>query len=283
MELNTKLVGILNYTPDSFSDGGKFFTTEKALQQVKHLIDGGADIIDVGAESTRPTYLYTEHGSNTIPQSEEWDRLHNILPAIIEIAHSHNVQVSIDTRHAKTAEKAIELNVDYINDVSALSDNNMIQVLQNSSASIIITHNLGIPLVKGNNIPEDRDPINEIITWAQKHISKLIDAGISKDRIIIDPGIGFSKTGIQSLYILNNIDKLKTLNYPIYVGHSRKAFLSLCGLNDHTRNNATLAVSIFLFQKGIEFIRVHNTHLHSEAFNVLRKIQQTNLSDIKQN
>ncbi|MGN7618592.1 MAG: dihydropteroate synthase [Ehrlichia sp.] len=249
MRLDTKLIGILNYTPDSFSDGGKFFTIEKALQQVKDLIDGGADIIDVGAESTRPTYLYTKHGGNIISQSDEWNRLQNILPTIIEIAHSSNVQVSIDTRHAKTAENAIELNVDYINDVSTLSDDSMTQVLQNSSASIIITHNLGIPLIKGNNIPEGCDPINEIITWAQKYISKLIKAGISKDRIIIDPGIGFSKTSIQSLYILNNIDKLKSLNYPICVGHSRKFFLSLCRLNDPTYDNATLVASILLFQK----------------------------------
>ena len=276
MKSKTKLVGILNYTPDSFSDGGKFFTIDKALQHVKYLIEGGADIIDIGAESTRPTYLYTEHGNNIVSQTEEWDRLKNVLPEIIEIAHSQNVQVSIDTRYAKTAEKAIELNVDYINDVSALSDNNMIEVLKNSSVNIIITHNLGIPLVKGNNIPEDCNPINEVILWGQKHISKITNSGIGKDRIIIDPGIGFSKTGIQSLYILSNIDKLNILNCPIYVGHSRKSFLSLCKLNDVTRDNATLTISIFLFQKGIDFIRVHNTHLHSEAFSILRKMQQMN-------
>ncbi|AAZ68667.1 dihydropteroate synthase [Ehrlichia canis] len=280
MNLNTKLVGILNYTPDSFSDGGKFFSVDKALRQVEYLINGGADIIDVGGESTRPTYLYTQHGNNTISQTEEWNRLQDILPQIIEIAHYHNVKVSIDTRHAKTAEKAIELNVDYINDVSALSDDSMLQVLQSSSVDVIIMHSLGIPLIKNNTIPKDCDPINEIITWAQKHIEKLTNAGINKNRIIIDPGIGFSKTATQSLYILNNIDRLKILNQKIHVGHSRKFFLTSCKLNDLTRDNATLAVSIFLFQKGIDFIRIHNTHIHNDAFNILKKLQETNLNNI---
>ncbi|ABD45009.1 dihydropteroate synthase [Ehrlichia chaffeensis str. Heartland] len=280
MKFNTKLVGILNYTPDSFSDGGQFFSIDKALQQVKHLINGGADIIDVGGESTRPTYLYTQHGNNTISQTEEWDRLKYILPKIIEIAHNHNVQVSIDTRYAKTAEKAIELNVDYVNDVSTLSDKNMLQVLQNSSVNVVITHSLGIPLIKNNTIPKNLDPINEIIIWAKKYIDKLTNAGIDKNRIIIDPGIGFSKTANQTFYILNNIDRLKVLNQKIYVGHSRKFFLTSYTSNDPTRDNATLAISIFLFQQGIDFIRVHNTHLHSEAFNLLRKMHQTHLNNI---
>ncbi|GAT75523.1 dihydropteroate synthase [Ehrlichia ruminantium] len=273
MNFNTKIVGILNYTPDSFSDTGKFFTIEKALQQAEHLISGGADIIDVGAESTRPTYLYNKHGHYTVSQAEEWHRLQQILPQVITLAHSKNVQVSIDTRNAKTAEKALELNIDYINDVSALSDNNMINVLQqNSPTKIIITHNLGIPLTKGKTIPENCNPIEEIILWAEKCIKKLTYTNISKNRIIIDPGIGFSKTATQSLYILKNITKLQTLNHPIYVGHSRKFCLSLCTSNNQTLDNATLAVSISLLKKGIDFIRVHNVHLHSEVFNVLKKI-----------
>ena len=280
MKYNTKVVGILNYTPDSFSDGGKFFSIDKALQQVEHLINGGADIIDVGGESTRPTFLYTQHGNNTISQTEEWNRLQDILPRVIEIAHHHNVQVSIDTRNAKTAEKAVELNVDYINDVSALSDDSMLHVLQSSSVDVIIMHSLGIPLIKNNTIPKDCDPINEIIIWAQKYIEKLTNAGINKNRIIIDPGIGFSKTATQSLYILNNIDRLKILNQRIHVGHSRKFFLTSCKLNDLTRDNATLAVSIFLFQKGIDFIRIHNTHIHNDAFNILKKLQEINLNNI---
>ncbi|QGR02688.1 dihydropteroate synthase [Ehrlichia ruminantium] len=273
MNFNTKLVGILNYTPDSFSDMGKFFTVDKALKQAEHLINSGADIIDVGAESTRPTYLYTQHCNNTISQAEEWYRLQQILPQVIELAHSNNVKVSIDTRHAKTAEKALELNIDYINDVSALSDNDMIKVLQqNNLTGIIITHNLGIPLIKGKTLPEGCDPINEIILWAEECIRKLTNANISKDKIIIDPGIGFSKIAHQSLYILKNIEKLKALNYPIYVGHSRKFCLSLYKSKDQTLDNATLGVSISLFQKGIDFIRVHNVHLHSEIFNILKQI-----------
>ncbi|MGN7618593.1 MAG: dihydropteroate synthase [Ehrlichia sp.] len=151
--------------------GTSFFTVDKALKQVEHLIDGGTDIIDVGAESGKPKYIY-ESDETLITQEEEWKRLECILPKIIEIAHSRNVQVSIDTRNAKTAEKALELNADIINDCTALADPKMIPVLKNSNAKIIVVHNLGVPLIKGNFIAKGKNPITEIKSYLENCTKK---------------------------------------------------------------------------------------------------------------
>ncbi|WP_395878138.1 dihydropteroate synthase [Ehrlichia muris] len=279
MTFNTKIIGILNYTPDSFSDGGKFFTVDKGIKQAEYLIDGGADIVDVGAESGKPRYIY-ESDDTLTTQEEEWKRLESILPQVIEIAHSRNVQVSVDTRNAKTAEKALALNADIINDCTGLHDPNMISVLKNSNAKILISHNLGVPLIKGNFIPKGKNPINEIISWLEDRTQKLIDGGISRDRIIVDPGIGIGKNGMQSLYIMQNIDKLKILKYPICLGHSRKSCFMPFASHDSTRDNATLVTSTILFYKNIDFFRVHNVHIHSEAFGLLKKMPQITLKDV---
>ena len=279
MKFNTKIMGVLNFTPDSFSDGNKFFTVDKALKQVEHLIDGGADIIDVGAESGKPRYIY-ESDDTLITQEEEWKRLESILPQIIEIAHSRNIQVSVDTRNAKTAEKALALKADIINDCTALTDPNMIPVLKNSNAKIIVVHNLGVPLIKGHFIPKGKNPTTEIISCLKNYTEKLIDGGISRDRIIVDPGIGIGKNGMQSLYIMKNLAQLKALKYPICLGHSRKSCFMPFKLHDPTRDNATLITSVILFLKGIEFFRVHNAHIHNEAFSIIKKIMQINLKDV---
>ena len=279
MKFNTKIMGVLNFTPDSFSDGGKFFTVDKALKQVEYLIEGGADIIDVGAESGKPKYIY--HNDETlVTQEEEWRRLGSVLPQIIEIAHSKNIKVSVDTRNAKTAEKAIELNVDIINVCTGATDPSMIHILKNSKVKVILVHNLGVPLIQGDFIPKGKNPINEIISWLKDCIEKLIDGGISKDRIIVDPGIGIGKNGLQSLYIMKNIAKLKAIKYPICLGHSRKSCFMPFKLHDKTRDNATLITSAILFLKGVEYFRVHNAHIHSEAFDILKYMTNLSLKDV---
>ncbi|QXK91773.1 dihydropteroate synthase [Neoehrlichia mikurensis] len=258
---NTKILGILNITPDSFSDGGKFFTTETAITQAINLIDGGAHIIDIGVESTRP---------NAIPLSptEEWIRLKDVISEIITIAHNKKTKVSLDTRYAITAHKAIKLGVNYINDVSGLSDPDMIPVVKDSNAAIIVMHNLGIPANKSNTIPAHYDIIKEITKWLELRIEQLISADISTDRIIIDPGIGFGKTAQQSLYIIKHITHFKALNLPICVGHSRKSMLSALSIDNDFRDYATAIISTFLMQKNIDFIRVHNSYLHTQTFKI---------------
>ncbi|GAT76480.1 dihydropteroate synthase [Ehrlichia ruminantium] len=279
MKFKTQILGCFNFTPDSFSDGGQFFTVEKAIKQTEHLINSGADIIDVGAESGKPRYIY--QGDETlITQEEEWNRLKTILPQIVELAHSRNVKVSLDTRNAKTAEKGLALNVDFINDATGISDSNMIPVLLNSSAKIIISHNLGVPLILGQFIPKGVNPITEIKQWLKDKTTMLINAGINRDRLIVDPGIGCGKNATQSLYIMKNIDKLKELKYPICLGHSRKSCLMQFDPEDKIRDNPTVIASSALFYKNIDFFRVHNAEIHSKAFKVIKTMFQITLKDV---
>lgn len=261
----TKIIGILNITPDSFSDGGKFLDQEAALKHAEYLIDNGVNIIDIGAESTRP-------GTTLISEEEEWSRLEPVLQRIVDIANKAKVKVSVDTNKAKIAEKAINVGVDYINDVSGTYDEKMVNIISQSKTKLFLMHNLGVPADKNNILPRSIDPIDTLTTWFQKRIIALNGLGIAKDNIIIDPGIGFGKDAEQSWYIIHNIDKLKKLNLPICVGHSRKSMFHI--LNEKHSDNyeiETLTVSILLVQKGIHYIRVHNAALHLQAFNVLNK------------
>ncbi|KJV69085.1 dihydropteroate synthase [Candidatus Neoehrlichia procyonis] len=267
-KINTKILGILNITPDSFSDGGKFFSIEAAIAQTISLIDNGAHIIDIGAESTRPN-------ATLLSPLEEWNRIKDVISEIITIAHNKKVKVSIDTRNAVTAYKVTQLGADYINDVSGLSDPEMIPVIKDSNANIIIMHNLGIPADKNKVIPAHHDPIEEIIQWLKQRIEKLISANIEANRIIIDPGIGFGKTAQQSLHIIQNITHLKILDLPICVGHSRKSMLSALSINNDFRDYATTIISTFLMQKNIDFIRVHNLYLHTQTFKIWNQLLQT--------
>ncbi|WP_339045723.1 dihydropteroate synthase [Candidatus Mesenet endosymbiont of Agriotes lineatus] len=265
----TKIMGILNITPDSFSDGGKFLNGDAALKHAEYLIDNGVNIIDIGAESTRS-------GAILISEEEEWDRLEPALQKIIDMAHKAKIEVSIDTNKAKIAEKAINVGVDYINDVSGTYDKKMADIISQSKTKLFLMHNLGVPADKNNILPKGADPIHELIEWFKKRIAALNNLGITK--IIIDPGIGFGKDAEQSWYIINNIDKLKALNFPICVGHSRKSMFHI--LNEKHSDNyeiETLTVSIVLAQKEIQYIRVHNTAFHLQAFNVLDKFDSSNV------
>ncbi|GHM58051.1 MAG: hypothetical protein sL5_02020 [Candidatus Mesenet longicola] len=266
----TKIMGILNVTPDSFSDGGKFLSQNAALKHAEYLIDNGVNIIDIGAESTRP-------GAILISEEEEWSRLEPVLQKIIDMAHKAKIEVSIDTNKAKIAEKAINIGVDYINDVSGTYDKKMTNVISQSKTKLFLMNNLGIPVDKNNILPKGADPTHELIEWFKKRIAVLSDFGVAKDSIIIDPGIGFGKDVEQSWYIINNIDKLKELNLPICIGHSRKSMFHI--LNEKHSDNyeiETLTVSIVLAQKEIQYIRVHNAALHLQAFNVLNKFSSLN-------
>jgi len=249
-----KLVGILNITPDSFSDGGKYNNKDAALKHAQKLIDDEAAIIDIGAESTRPN-------ATLISQKEEWDRLKDLLPAIIEKVHAAGKLVSVDTRHAKTAEEAIKLGVDIINDVSSCSDPKMPGVIKNSEAQLIINHNLGLPADPSNTLPENVDVINEIKNWARTKIKSLIDAGIDREQIIFDVGIGFGKNPKQSILILSNLDEFQDLEVPIFVGHSRKSFLNQFEPKTEMDKDSITAVFSAKIAEHCDYIRVHNVQL----------------------
>ncbi|GFZ83849.1 dihydropteroate synthase [Rickettsiales bacterium] len=259
----TYIVAALNITPDSFSGDGELKnTTEKA----KKLIEDGADIIDIGAESTRP-------GATPLSAEEEWQRLERTLPEIINLAHKNNVKASIDTRHHQTASKAITMGVDFINDVEGFHSEEMINVVRQSEASLIMMHSLTVPADRDVTIPEDKDIIPEITKWAENTKQKLLNAGIKQERIIFDPGIGFGKTADQSWYLIKNIQQFFSLNLDILVGHSRKSFLNkITALPFAKRDIESLAISIYCLQKGVKYIRVHDVAIHKRAFSTIGEL-----------
>jgi len=248
---NTKIVGILNITPDSFSDGNKYTDEESILNHTKQLIKDGADIIDVGAESTRPN-------ATKLSDEEEWQRLSPILKKVINTCHEHGAKVSLDTYHPPSAQKAIELGIDYINDVDGFKNPQMIEAIQDADTKLIVMHSLTVPADKSINIPTDLDVIEEIKSWAKYKISQLEQSGIDKSRLIFDPGIGFNKTAGQSKEIIKRVEELKSLDVPLYIGHSRKSFLG----DVECRDTATTQISKELIEKDIDYIRVHDVKGH---------------------
>lgn len=255
--MKTKIVGILNITPDSFSDGGKFSSLETAISHLKKMIEEGADIIDIGAESTRP---------NAVPISaqEEWQRLEKILPELIfEIKKHPHLQSSIDSYHFENIKKSHQLGVDIVNDVSGLSDERIVDFIAQNNIATILMHNLAIHANSEIIVNKNLDINQEIISWAQNKIAFLEKKGVKKSQLIFDPGIGFAKDEKQSISILKNIDSYRLLNLPIYIGHSKKRFLDALDIAGD-RGEKTLAVSKYLIAKKIDFLRVHDVARHCE-------------------
>lgn len=262
----TKLIGVLNITPNSFSDGGLFDTTEKALEQVKKVVLQGAEIIDIGAEATSQNIWATN--SSETPQSLEWQRLLPILKALPQIYKDLPITpiISIDTRHATTARRCLEMGVDWINDVTGLDDPEMQKLItEYPHAHWVVMHHLGVPPSPTQHLPFEQDPVVLIKQWAEERLNLLIARGTSLDKIIFDPGIGFGKTAEQSLEILQRIEEFDSLGVPILVGHSRKAFLSqFTDQPAQKRDDLTLAISQSLMKKKVAYLRVHNVQAHGE-------------------
>ncbi len=250
----TKIVGILNVTPDSFSDGGKFSSLDSALNHAEKMIEEGVDVIDVGAESTRPN-------ATPISAEQEWARLEKILPAVVALAKKHRVQTSIDSYHFATIQKAQEIGVEIINDVSGLVDEKIVDFIAAKNIQTILMHNLAIhanpDLVVNRNLNIDR----EILTWASTKITALEKKNVRKSQLIFDPGIGFAKDAHQSILILKNINAYRSLGLPLYIGHSKKSFLDSVNISGD-RAEKTLVVSEFLVEKNVEFLRVHDVKAH---------------------
>lgn len=251
----TKLVGILNLTPDSFSDGGHYMQASQAFVHCEKLLNDGADIIDVGAESTRPQ-------ATPLTADEEWDRLECLLPSLITLTHAAKRLISIDTYHPQTARRALDMGADWINDVSGLTHPEMIAVARTTSNPFVIMHHLGIPAKKDVTLDPHQDPFQVLNQWIADTLRRLQEKGINSMRLIFDPGIGFGKTPAQSIHILEHIDKLCVPPSSLYIGHSRKSFLSTAYPNITDRDQATLEMSRLLINKDIAFLRVHDIAQH---------------------
>ncbi len=245
-----QVMGILNVTPDSFSDGGSFTSEETIIRQVEQMIADGADIIDVGGESTRPF-------ADPVPEQEELAR---VIPAIEALRTvSALIPVSIDTTKASIAREALRAGATMINDISALrQDQEMIKVVQGYSGQVIIMHMQGTPgdmQVK----PDYDDVVAEICAFFKERTAWMEEQGIDADRIIIDPGIGFGKTLAHNLTILKNIRKFKKLGYPVLIGHSRKSFFdTLLQIPMQERDCPTAVVSALCAQQETDILRVHD-------------------------
>ena len=253
-------MGILNLTPDSFSDGGKYFDEKNALSHLAEMLSSGVDIVDIGAESTRPN-------AQILNAQEEIIRLENILPKLIlaiknfNKIHHKNIQASIDSYHLETIIFAHKIGVEIINDISGLIDEKIIKYIAQNNLTAIVMHNLAIHSNPELIVNRDLNVVEEIINWAQQKINFLTSQKIQKSQLIFDPGIGFSKNSAQSIRILKNINAFRVLNLPIYVGHSKKSFLDSINIASQPnldRTAKTLILSQYLAQKNVEYLRVHD-------------------------
>ncbi len=254
-----KIMGILNVTPDSFSDGGRFNTLGKALHQADKLIAEGADILDVGGESTRPY-------SSPVSLEEELART---IGVIKELRKKHAIPISIDTTKAEVARQALEAGANIINDISALEqDEAMLDVARQNACPIIIMHMQGTPSTMQDR-PQYDDIIDEVMAYFTERLNWLTKNGVAEERITIDPGIGFGKTLQHNLSIIRHLDTFKTLGRPVLLGHSRKNFLGeLTKQEAKDRDLATAVVSALSLQSGVDILRVHNVAATKQALQV---------------
>jgi len=247
---NVQVMGILNVTPDSFSDGGQCVGREAVIAQAQKMLAQGVDIIDIGGESTRPF-------AEPVVEQEEQDRVIPAIEAIREL--SADIPISIDTTKARVAAAALEQGATIINDISALrQDPDMIRVACECQAPIIIMHMQGTP-ENMQVAPAYEDVIAEICAFFQERTSWMQSQGIAPKRIIIDPGIGFGKTLEHNLAILGNVAVFKQLGFPVLIGHSRKSFLEkLLGTPVEERDSPTAVISALCAQQGADILRVHD-------------------------
>ena len=258
---NPILMGVLNVTPDSFSDGGKYNTTFRALDHVKNMIDFGAHIIDVGGESTRP-------GAKSVSEQDEITRISETIQ-LIKKQHPNQL-VSLDTRKSRVMQHGLSIGVDLLNDVSALDfDQQSFQVVKDSGKPIILNHSQGIPENMQNN-PTYDNVLLDIFDYFENKIKFLKNNGIKDEQIIIDPGIGFGKTLEHNLEIISKISLFHSLGYPIMVGPSRKSFIGkIMGEKDNPqRLGGTIASVLYSYLQGIQLFRVHDIQETSEALKV---------------
>lgn len=266
-----RLVGVVNVTPDSFSDGGKWLDSTKAVEHALHLIASGAEILDIGAESTAPK-------SQLISADTEWQRLQPVLAAVKTAQHQFMIKpkISIDTRHSKTAENALtHFDIDWINDVTGLKDPAMQHIIADSKVDCVVMHHLSLPVSREHVLPRNQDAVKLVYEWGEKHLDQLEKVGIERKKIIFDPGIGFSKVPEHSLELIKHADVFKKLNTRVLIGHSRKTFLSLFTPQPFAeRDIETLTMSLALTKQHVDYLRVHNIEMTARALRVMCAIDK---------
>ncbi len=256
------ILGVLNLTPDSFSDGGKFNSKKKAIKHALYLYKKGADLIDVGGESTRP-------GSKLINDKIEWKRINKILGVIIK-----KLPISLDTRKSKIMMNGVKLGVKLINDVSGLSyDPETLSVLKKNRIPFVIQHSVGTP-ENMQKKPNYKNVLLDIYDFFEKKIELIRSKGINHNNIILDPGIGFGKNLKHNMILIKEISIFHSLGFPILVGNSRKRFIKdISKENDSmSRIGGTMATSIYLMMQGIQILRIHDVNEAIQGIKVFREL-----------
>ncbi|MEA2626370.1 MAG: dihydropteroate synthase [Candidatus Binatota bacterium] len=252
-------MGVLNVTPDSFSDGGRYADPGRAVERARQMADEGADLIDVGGESTRP-------GAPRVSLAEE---LRRVLPVIRAVRAELRLPISVDTTKAEVAARAIEAGAELVNDVSAgLGDREMLPLVARTGKAIVLMHRRGTPRTM-QRLARYGDVVRDVKRHLERRVTAALTAGISRDAIAIDPGIGFAKNLRHNLTLLAHLDELATLGVPIVVGVSRKSFLGrLLGVPLEERVEATVAASLLAVQNGASIVRVHDVAPFARALRV---------------
>ena len=256
------ILGVLNLTPDSFSDGGKFNTENKGISHAINLFNKGANIIDVGGESTRP-------GSKSVNEKKEWNRINKILKLVVK-----KIPISLDTRKSEIMQKGIKLGVKLINDVSGLNyDPNTISVLKKYKIPFVIQHSVRTPENMQKN-PKYKNELLDIYDFFDEKIKLIRSKGIKHNNIILDPGIGFGKNLKHNMNLIRGISIFHSLGFPILVGNSRKRFIKdISKKNDsNTRIGGTMASSIYLMMQGIQILRIHDVNEVMQGIKVFKEI-----------
>lgn len=243
----TQVMGVLNVTPDSFSDGGRYFEPAAAIRRGVEIADEGADLIDIGGESTRP-------GSDSVPAEEEWRR---VKPVIEALARKVDVPLSIDTRKPEVAAKAIEAGASIVNDVTGLRDSRMVDLVASSRSGAVIMHMQGDPRTMQEN-PHYDDVVAEVRSFLEARARFAIEKGVLREAIAVDPGIGFGKSLEHNLALLRRLDVVASLEYPVVVGVSRKSFLGKLGAGDsRNRLPGSIAAASVAVTRGAQVVRAH--------------------------
>ena len=255
-------MGVLNLTPDSFSDGGKFNKKKVGIKQALDLFKFGADIIDVGGESTRP-------GSKPISEKEEWSRIEKIIKKI-----SKKIPLSLDTRKAKIMNKGIKIGIKLINDISGLSyDPETVDVLKTKKSPFVIHHSQGTPENMQKN-PKYKNELLDIYDFFEEKIKMIRSKGIKHNNIIVDPGIGFGKNLKHNMNLIRSVSIFHTLGFPILLGLSRKRFIKdLSGKNDtKERVGGTIASCLFSMMQGVQILRIHDVNELTQSIKVFKQL-----------
>jgi dihydropteroate synthase len=263
------VMGVLNVTPDSFSDGGLWLDPDRAIEHGLEMVSQGASIVDVGGESTRP-------GAVPVPEDEELKR---VLPVIEALASGHDVLVSIDTRKASVARRAIEAGASIVNDTAGEEfDRTMDELSRDTGAAMVVMHSRGNPSTM-RSLTDYDDVVTTVTAFLRRRAEELLEAGVSHDSIALDPGFGFAKTPEQNLVLMNRLEDILGLGYPVLAGTSRKSFIgAVLDVPEDQRVEGTAATVAWSVMKGVQIVRVHDVQQMTRVVRMTEAIRDMRLS-----